>query len=268
MIPRLTIVAPAYTGPFSASLLRELRTLAGMSSQFFAVGDDPQIQSRRLRALVANQQSPQAIALISIRPDADTVRLYSERSIPMVLIDETAPGVASVACDNFLGGYVAGRHLISKGHRRVALVTGRVTGPGSWNAAQRRDGLRKALSELHLVPVVQHETPDYSAENGLSALRNALTAESTAVFCASGDVVAGGMLKTCPDVGVDVPKGLAVVGFDDLGTADLLGLTTIRQPIHNLSEVAYRMTCITPRDTMERPEQILLPPTLIERRTV
>jgi DNA-binding LacI/PurR family transcriptional regulator len=205
--------------------------------------------------------------MISIRPDSETVDLYRKRAVPVVLIDEKAPGVASVACDNFSGGYLAGRHLLEKGHHRIALVSGRVLGPGSWNAAQRRDGLRKALSEVAGYPVIQCEAPNYSEQDGAEALHSVVRSEATAVFCAAGDVVAGAMLRIAPDAGISVPKDLAVIGFDDLGTADLIGLTTVRQPLQALSEAAYRMTCINPVETMERPRQIVFPPEIVQRRT-
>jgi DNA-binding LacI/PurR family transcriptional regulator len=173
-----------------------------------------------------------------------------------------------VSCDNFKGGYIAGRHLIDRGHTRIALLCGRLNRPGSANAEARRDGLRKALAEshAHLLNVDCFEVDDYSEDDGIEWHKHR-PPDSTAVFCAAGDRCALGLIRAAPELGVSIPKDLAIIGFDDAPTAGIHNITTIRQPLKELSEAAYRMACIEPSRTLARPERVVLAPELIERGT-
>lgn len=128
-------------------------------------------------------------------------------------------------------------HLAELGHRRIGFVAGPV---GFRSAAEREAGYEEAVREHKLDRGGDMKAPgNYTFESGLEAGRRLLAAASppTAVF-ASNDVMAAGVLHAARERGVDVPRDLSIVGFDDTAIAAHIWppLTTVRWPI---AEMAY-----------------------------
>jgi DNA-binding LacI/PurR family transcriptional regulator len=88
----------------------------------------------------------------------------------------------------------------------------------------------------------------------------------TAIFAAS-DVQAMGVLQAADELGVRVPEDLAVIGFDDVEEASVLGLTTVRQPLRETGArgVELLLSAIEGREIA--PVEELAPLAVIERRT-
>lgn len=130
--------------------------------------------------------------------------------------------------DNTAAAYDAVSYLLSRGHRRVAMITGP---DGPRNA--RREGYTKALLEHDptFVPLMQ-EAENYDETGGYQGMRRLLLLRErpTAVFAAN-DLMAIGAMKAIRDSGLHVPQDIALVGFDDIPAAQLISpaLTTIHQ---------------------------------------
>ena len=88
----------------------------------------------------------------------------------------------------------------------------------------------------------------------------------TAIFAAS-DTQAMGVFRAARERGLSVPKQLAVVGFDDLGIADLIGLTTIHQPLEESGRVAMDLLRARLADPSRPPQRIRLPLSLAQSET-
>lgn len=136
-----------------------------------------------------------------------------------------------IGCDNRLGGRQAGEHLIAGGCRRVAFV-----GDASSNYPEFRDryrGLAEALRQASLPvdPGLQVDTLSIEQE-GYDATRR-LIARGIAfdgVFAAS-DLIALGVMRALVEAGLDVPRDVRLIGFDDIPAAGLMRppLTTVAQ---------------------------------------
>ena len=100
----------------------------------------------------------------------------------------------------------------------------------------------------------------------LSAELLALAEPPTAIFAAS-DLQATGVLEAAAAAGLDVPGELAVIGFDDVDFADILGLTTVRQPLAEIGAGAIELLFSRIGGDDEEPVEIVHPLTLIQRRT-
>ncbi|MEN9342699.1 MAG: hypothetical protein RIR24_286 [Actinomycetota bacterium] len=153
--------------------------------------------------------------------------------------DDDATEFQTVGIDNFDGGYIATKHLIELGHKRILHVCGPAT---SSEANNRIRGYERAMSEAKLqASIVQG---DWSSDTGyrlgveLDLERDA----PTAIFTAN-DHLALGMLKALNGRGVSVPEDLSLVGFDDLPESPyfLPPLTTVRQDFAQLGELAMQM---------------------------
>lgn len=229
----------------------------------------PEHLRSRLLALLQAEPRPSALIGICIRPDAETVRAYRAARVPIVLVDEQVEGASTVASDNFAGGLLAARHLVMSGRRSLGIVTGFTHLDGGYNALERLKGFTRGLAEsgLTLPPERVIEVMNYSRKDGVDAMARFLDQGRglDGVFCAAGDVCAGGMLSTARQRGVLVPEQLGLVGYDDHEVAATSDLTTLRQPLEQLATEAYRLAADHARELLDRPRQIVLEPELVTR---
>jgi LacI family transcriptional regulator len=158
-------------------------------------------------------------------------------------------------------------YLISLGHRRIALVEG----PQDFRSArERRAGFEQALGEAGIaLPRSMVAKGDYRFETGLLAGERllTLTPRPTAIFCCN-DEMAAGVIHAAGRLGLDVPRDLSVIGFDDTPTAAHVWppLTTVRWPIVTMARAAtHRLIAANDRDA---DSALLFPSTLIHRASV
>jgi LacI family transcriptional regulator len=163
----------------------------------------------------------------------------------VVLLDRTgSPGQCSVAVDDRRGGEIAVTHLLSLGHRSIALVNGPVA---IRQCADRRQGARRAVERAGLDPaavLTEVTVQAMNARAGAAAADELLGAarKPTAVFC-TNDMLALGLLRRLSLAGVMVPGDLAVVGYDDIDFAAdaAVPLTSVRQPKYQLGLAAAEL---------------------------
>jgi DNA-binding LacI/PurR family transcriptional regulator len=167
------------------------------------------------------------------------------RSIPFVVFDtagEPPAGVPTVGSNNWSGGVAATRHLIGLGHRRIAVISG----PADVLCSRARiDGFRSAHEEAGLTadPSLARYG-DFYVDGGYEHGKELLTLPQrpTAIFAGS-DMQALGVLRAARELGLDVPRDLSVVGYDDLPLAGWIGpaLTTVHQPLRDMATTATTM---------------------------
>jgi LacI family transcriptional regulator len=164
--------------------------------------------------------------------------------VPLVVIDPLRlpqRQVTSVGTTNFAGGLTATQHLLSLGHRRIAYLGS--NDAFAYNQA-RLHGYRAALeAEGVTVPngYVRHIGArfDDGVAGGTALL--SVPKPATAIFAVT-DETAAGVIEAARVRGLQVPRDLSVVGFDDTLIARLLSppLTTVRQPLREMGQVALR----------------------------
>jgi LacI family transcriptional regulator len=156
---------------------------------------------------------------------------------PIVSVDpHTGPSdLPTVDSDNLRGAQLATEHLLELGHRRIAMVTGR---PDLQSAQLREQGYRQALAtagvavDEDLIAVGAYD-PAVSAESARRLL--AVTDPPTAVFAAN-DLSAIATMQVATELGLNVPRELSVVGFDNIPESALVtpALTTVDQGIRTM----------------------------------
>jgi DNA-binding LacI/PurR family transcriptional regulator len=134
-----------------------------------------------------------------------------------------------VDVDNVAGARAATEHLLARGRRHLATITG----PATMSAAvDRHEGFRAALEAAGLREAAVADG-DFTESGGAAAMRRILSsgAHVDAVFVAS-DLMARGAYAVLREAGMRVPDDVAIVGFDDSSIAVSLDppLTTVRQP--------------------------------------
>lgn len=168
-----------------------------------------------------------------------------ERKIPTVILGHTAPFCEQFVCvetDDISGSYLATKHLIMLGHRRIAFFAGPTITPWS---AERLEGYKKALRDAsvefdeRLVFVAGSKIEDgYNTAQQMFAENVQVTA-----IQAVNDLVAIGAANYLLERGFKIPDQISIVGFGDLLVSEhfRVPLTTIRQPKYRLGEAAIKL---------------------------
>jgi LacI family transcriptional regulator len=268
---KVVVAAPTFGSALQISLIENFKKLFKPDEMAMrSVTDEVGMQKERLTQAL-QQTKPTALIAISIRPDSDTIAAYTAEGVPIIIIDEETPGVSTITTDNSMGGRIAGEYLISKGKKKIAIVTGRTKVKGGYNAEQRLKGFQQALKVkgISLPPGYVMEVMHYSREDGIEAMPKLLPMGVDAIFCAAGDNCALGLLTVARDRGVRIPDDVAIVGFDDLAIARLStpSLTTIRQPLMEIAEAAYKMAVVHRDEILLRPQNARFNPELVIRQS-
>ncbi|MEG3177158.1 LacI family DNA-binding transcriptional regulator [Sphingomonas sp. RB3P16] len=190
------------------------------------------------------------------------------REIPVMAISTgRAPGWAlSVSIDDRRAAYDMTRHLVDLGHRRIGFITG---APNQTASGERLEGYRAALVELGV------KTDPALVADGLFTYRSGLDAAAyllaldpppSAIFAANDDMAAAA-IAVAHRRGLDVPRDVTVVGFDDSALATTIwpGLTTIRQPVTDMARIAVELLVGSIQGrTIDQPDGIAEPHVLVE----
>jgi LacI family transcriptional regulator len=187
-----------------------------------------------------------------------------------VLVDAQHPALPRVVSDDVEGGRMATQHLLDLGHERIAFL-GDLPDPAARFVAsdRRRRGYELALRRAHLEvseALVQLGTHDRAAARAATEELLGLDDPPTAIFAAS-DTQALGVLEAAAARGIDVPRELSVIGFDDLEVATHVGLTTVRQPLYESGVAGAELLLLTLDDDERAPSERWMELAVVERRT-
>jgi DNA-binding LacI/PurR family transcriptional regulator len=189
---------------------------------------------------------------------------------PVVLVDAYSEDETfdSVDSDNIGGARCAVEHLVTMGHREIAVLG---TEPQAFpSILQRRRGYEQVIAEAGLIPHfinTPYWPPEAAASAGIEYLR--ANPQITAVFCAN-DAVAVALLQSARQAGIRVPDDLSVVGFDDIDLAGFVSpaLTTMAVDKVGMGRIAVTLLAHRLEQGKECVTQTLVRPQLVERHSV
>lgn len=262
---------PGWRHPFLQEILVALKTaLSGHGLHLLmlaaADGTGADAGQRYLRAV--HRHNLDGLVIIDNGDRDPAVLALTDAGIPCVALDlrVTGPTATYVTSDNAGGAALAARHLIERGHHRIATITGPQR---TWPGAERLTGFRAALAGAGVALPEQYVVEgDFYLDGGQAAMRRllALAEPPTAVF-AAGDEMAIGAMLAITAAGLRVPDDIAVVGFDDIDVAALVppGLTTIAQDKAGFGTAAAEALVTMLRNGGEPRDPTRLPTTLIVR---
>jgi LacI family transcriptional regulator len=198
----------------------------------------------------------------------DYVEQLRADDFPFVLIDydDDAPGCGVVNASNHRGTRDAVRHLVGLGHRRIGFITGRDNvGATHSRLAGYRDEMAAAGLLVRPGDVLEG---DFMETRGHAAGLEMLSRPDrpTAIF-ASSDMAAFGVMRAADDLGLEVPRDVSVVGFDDIPEAARVNpaLTTVRQPLRDMGRVAVDQLLGRLDEPGQPPARVVLDTELIIR---
>lgn len=222
----------------------------------------------------ARQYNYAGIILITVNSQESAAYLTT-LDCPVLLVNRISQDYTGsyVVVDNFQAGYIATRHLINLGHKRIGFFSGDHS--TSTASLQRFLGYKQALNNYQLKYNKQYCIFDlnWRMETGYNAARtffqNHVPAQSPSALLFSNDLLALGFMDYCGKHDISIPDDISLISFDDIAYSDLaqIQLTTVSQHVEQMSlsaaELMYELLTSPPKE----PRRIILEPTLIERKT-
>ena len=202
----------------------------------------------------------------------DTILEHSLK-LPTVAVagHRNLEGVTNVVLDQRRAADLLLRHLYQLGHRKFAFMRG-----GSHSSdADDRWGCQMAVArelKIEVLPelIADIKTRESTPEMGFDPANELIGRgiEFTALVCYN-DVSAFGAIRALKDHGLRVPEDVSVVGFDDIQSAAFHNpsLTTIRQPLNRMGEVAARILLQRIRGQQKFPDAVSIMPELVIRES-
>jgi len=237
------VLLPDMTAPFYGSVVMALDKILrehGYHSLISCYGSNHGLERDNLQFLLSAGIDGLVYAPENISAE-EFYELTASRAIPMVQVDRVIQGVGSdaVLVDNSAAAYQAVKSLISRGHRRIAAITG----PKSvFSAKERLVGYLRALSDHGILYddslVISDEHTFATGYRGCEALMT-LPEPPTAIFATNYDITIG-LITAAREKGMRIPEEVDIFGFDCVEVCSMMNppLPVVQQPEAEIGQKA------------------------------
>ncbi len=273
----IMVVLPSVGDPFFTEVMSGIRKVATEKGYSLLINETQfnAMTADEIGAMVVSRQADGIVLLASVSPfGTEVLSSKNNRRLPVVvgceIVSLKTAGYPSVHIDNRIAASEATDYLIAQGHRRIAFIHGQ---EASLLTKDREDGYRASMTAAGL------EIEEGWVTGGNLNIRDTIEATGrllghpnrpTAIFCAN-DEMAMGCMHAIKSAGLNVPRDVSVVGFDDVRYAEVLDppLTTVCQPARKIGErVMYRLFRIIEEASSVNPEPEIVPHKLVIRKSV
>lgn len=264
------VLIPDLTNPLFPPIIRALEhTLgkAGYTAMLADSNEDPATEQTIIERMKARQID--GLILATAHRDDDTVKECLEEGISIALINRTIDddNIFSVVVDDISGIRLAVDHVVELGHKKIAHIAG----PQDTSTGYTRYlAFLKAMRAHNLEPdpALIVFCDDFSEESGNRATRKILeSARGVSAFITATDLLALGSYDALEERGIRCPKGMSVVGYNDMPFVDKFRppLTTIRIPLARMGEIAANALLELMQDEDAKVNSVVLAPELVVR---
>ena len=242
----LGMVVSDITNPFFPQMVRGAEDAAWKHSYvLLTLNSDDRVERERQVLSALRARRVDGILLVASAADNDVSHILGtvDSGIPVVLVDRQVGGVNldSITADNLAGSQMAVEHLISSGHRRIGMLTGKLH---LQIARDRYQGYRKALAGAG-IPFDEALLRDgvFRAEGGYHAALSLLREERPEAVFTANAMMALGFLKAAAECGLRCPDDVALATFDDTTFSEAVRpqLTSVAQPAYDLGYQAVEL---------------------------
>ncbi|MBT9432083.1 HTH-type transcriptional regulator GalR [Candidatus Sodalis endolongispinus] len=266
----LGLTVDGVSDPFFGAMVKAVEQVAYHTGNFLLIGNGYHILDKERQAIeqLIRHRCAALVVHAQMIP-AEKLNTLMAHIPGMVLINRILPNYAErcVALDDRYGAWLATRHLIKMGHRRIAFICSSHSIPDS---VDRLQGYRDALEKFHIAmdeKLIAFGEPD--EVGGEQAMTELLWRGRTftAIACYN-DSTAAGAMAVLSDNGIEVPQDISLVGFDDVLISRYLRprLTTIRYPVVAMATQAAQLALANGAPLPEVTNMFI--PTLVRRHSV
>ncbi|MFN3255681.1 MAG: LacI family DNA-binding transcriptional regulator [Ilumatobacter sp.] len=242
----VTVGVPLISGWYFSTVVASAEAVcngAGYDFQVICVSG-PADRDRLLDDRHHLERRTDGLILVDVEPSAEQAARLRSRRIALTTIGNAVDGHPSVMIDDELVGEMACEHLVELGHRRIAMIGGLHDDPMNFTVPKRRrQGFERTLVRhgLALLPEFV-AVGNFGIQGGREAMAELLDLADppTAVFAMSDDMAFGALMELDRH-GLVAGRDISIVGVDDHEFAQVVNLTTIRQPVADHGAVAAQL---------------------------
>ena len=269
----ISAIVPMLSNYFYAEVLKGLQDRMSATSYDLLVFSAPtldEIEGQLEKALHRGRSA--GVMLFSAPVQGGLERRLERSDMPVVLVDCYHPQFDSISTDNRRGGEVAADYFLSTDMKCPAVL---MANPHSIPASERLEGFRRRLLESdvtlrddHVIVSSTGYHDGFNEQAGFEGMKTLLQSSHVpdAIF-ATSDVQAIGAMDAMRQSGVNVPEEVQIIGFDDLPIARYLGLTTLRQPMHEMGARAFELLTERMKNPDSTVAHTVFAPALVNRQT-
>lgn len=264
------LVIPDLTNPLFPPIVRGIEDVlepAGYSSLIVNTDNDPRRELAQIELLRSRQVEGLIIATALI--EHPLMERLAREGVPMVMVNRQPDGVdvPSIAPDDAAGIELAVAHLAQLGHRRIGHLAGPAT---TSTGVARLRAFRNAMRDRDLDedPALVLSCEHWSEEAGADGLRALLERRPDVTGVVGGnDLIALGCYDVFAERGIECPRDISVVGFNDMPFVDKLAppLTTVAIPHQQIGAEAGRLLLDAIAEPNRAARSVLLPLSLVVR---
>lgn len=238
----ISVLIPNITNPYYSKIVAGIEDTMKRNgyNTMLCITEMDRVRTKEFLDLMRYKRADGAIVLETTA--CDLISTYAKNH-PIVQCSEFCidASISYVSIDNFAAAKQIVEYLMSLGHKKIGFI-------GSTNefysSKQRKNGYIDALNDAGIKidsKYMNYADDNYSFRSGVQAAKEMLSQSErpTAIFCIS-DMIALGALGAANELGINVPKDVSIIGFDDVEYATMFHplLTTVSQPCYSLGKVA------------------------------
>lgn len=238
------LIVSEITNPFFPEIIQEFENIAVQHNYEILTSStvhDPKRMALSVRRMI--ERRVDGVAIVTFGMEDSLLRDLKSRNVPLVFIDVAPPlpRISNIRIDYLHGIRQAVQHLAALRHERIAFISGPL---GLRSALARERAFEQAMEEIGL-PIGPKSIVEgnHTMDGGITAFEKiwSLPKRPTAILC-SNDMTAIGVMRGCYEKGVQIPKDVSLVGFDDIRQAQFMipPLTTVKMSQTEISRLAFQ----------------------------
>lgn len=259
--------------PFFSSVSRAAEDAAAEGGNAVVLGNSGHDAQRESHYIdLFEEQRVQGVLISPVGDNTKRLTELAARGSKVVLMDSTSSNssFSSVSVDDVAGGYMATKHLLDTGRRKIAFVAG----PQHFHqVTDRLAGANRAVAEVADATLEVLQADDLTVLAGRS-VGDSLTMRERSqlpdgLFCAN-DLIALGIMQSVTMLRtLQIPEDIALVGYDDIDFAAsaVVSLTSVRQPTGLIGRTAIALLTEQIEDSSAKPRAVVFKPELIVRNS-
>lgn len=243
------VVVPDINNPFFGEVIKGISEEADKHDLNIILCDTNDSLNKELKALKLLKE--QRIQGVIITPNSvedefngEYLKILENLGIPVILLEGEVKysNFSGVFIDNIKGGYQGTEALIKAGHKKIAIITGRIK---TLSAKNRLVGYKKALA-MNNIDIDEKYIfyGDYRRETGYSIAKQIMNMEDrpTAIFVSS-NLMTFGAIKAIYEENYKIPEDIAIMGFDNIDVLDIIGMNIsyVNGPSTEIGKRSLRM---------------------------
>ncbi len=216
------------------------------------------------------RQSINGIIFIRVSDESHIVNVSKSTKVPMIVLDRAFnnENIPNITIDNYFAGTLAAKHLISKGRKKIATITGK------FNISLSRDRHQGFIDTLkkHGIEVPQKliYQGGFTYQAGVDGVLNFI--ENNLEFdglWGQNDLIAAGAMSTLLHHNKRVPQDVSIVGMDNVQFSSYMypSITTIAQPYEAMCDKAVELIDKLTNNEVIEENHFSFPPSLIVRES-